>query len=229
MRYVPGMSVSRVPAWTDLTAVVTAGPTREHLDDVRFLSNASTGRMGIEIARELSRRGAAVTLVLGPTSLAVPSGIDVVRVVSTQDLLRATREAAADADIVVFAAAPSDYKPARRRRGKPAREGGALEVMLAPTQDVAASLGRRKGARVHLGFALEVRGGDRRAREKIRRKNLDAIVLNGPQNFGTGGGDAAWIEPGTAADPLPTSSKRQLARAIVTRLRRLLRKTSAAR
>lgn len=218
------MGTRRTPSWTDLSIVITAGPTREHLDDIRFLSNASTGRMGIEIARELTRRGAAVTLILGPTPLAPPQGVEVERVVSTEDLLHATRQAAADADVVIFAAAPSDYRPARRRRGKPAREDGALSLDLSPTRDVAAALGRRKGTRVHVGFALEVRGGERRARTKLARKNLDAIVLNGPANFGEGGGEAAWLEPERSPESLPTEDKRTLARAVVNRLRDLLQR-----
>src|SRR6188508_326486 len=108
--------------------VVTAGPTREHLDDVRFLSNASTGRMGWEIAAEARRRGAEATLVLGPTHLPDPDGVRTVRIVTTDELLAATRKAAADADLVVFAAAPADWKPAVRRKGKPPRE--ALDAML---------------------------------------------------------------------------------------------------
>ena len=120
--------------------VVTAGPTREHLDDVRFLTNASTGRMGYEIAREAARRGARVTLILGPATLPPLEGVEIVDVVSTEDLLRETRRATKDADLVVFAAAPSDWRPTRRRRGKPPREGRDFELVLRPTPDVARSL-----------------------------------------------------------------------------------------
>ena len=202
--------------------VVTAGPTREHLDAIRFLSNASTGRMGIEIARVARSRGAAVTLVLGPTTLQPPAGVDLVRVTSTADLLRATRDAAKDADVVVFSAAPSDYKPRQRRKGKPSREGGAHVLDLVSTPDVAATLGRRKGRRLHVGFALEVVRGAARAKSKLERKRLDAIVLNGPENFGSGGGAATWIAANGATHALPTDSKRTLARAIVTQIARLL-------
>ncbi len=211
------------PSWSELHVVVTAGPTREHLDDIRFLSNASTGRMGIELARGARRRGARVTLVLGPTTLTPPGGVDVVPVVSTADLLRETRKAARTADLVIFSAAPSDYRPATRRRGKPAREGGALTLRLEPTTDVAATLGKRKGRRVHVGFALEVTGGATRARGKLEKKRLDAIVLNSAANFGKGGGDAAWIDAAGTSTALSTSSKRTLAGAILTRCLRLLR------
>ncbi|MDJ0974575.1 MAG: phosphopantothenoylcysteine decarboxylase [Planctomycetota bacterium] len=215
------------PTWSDLSVVVTAGPTREHLDDVRFLSNASTGRMGIELARVARARGARVTLVLGPTTLTAPAGVEVVPVVSTDDLLRATRAAVKGADLVLFAAAPSDYRPGRRRRGKPAREGGALTLRLEPTPDVAATLGARKGRRVHVGFALEVTGGPARARRKLERKHLDAIVLNSPANFGKGGGAASWIDEGGKRERLPTASKRTLAGAILTRCLALVRSLRA--
>ncbi|MDJ0521486.1 MAG: phosphopantothenoylcysteine decarboxylase [Planctomycetota bacterium] len=202
--------------------VITSGPTREYLDDVRFLSNASTGRMGHALARLAARRGARVTLVLGPCELPALQDVETVPVVSTQDLLAATREAARDADMVMFAAAPSDFRPRRRRKGKPAREGGGQTLELVPTPDVAAAIGRRKGARVHVGFALEVTGGEARARRKMARKRFDAIVLNSPANFGAGGGGATWLTPDGPAEPLRTDSKAVLARAVLDRAARLL-------
>ncbi len=199
--------------------MITAGPTREHLDDIRFLSNASTGRMGVELAREARRRGARVVLVHGPLQVALPKGVDCRAVTSTADLLKATRDAAKYAGCVIFAAAPSDYRPARRRRGKPAREaGGAFELALEPTKDVAATLGRRKGGRVHVGFALEVSGGEARARRKLERKNFDAIVLNGPANLGAGGGAARWVPAAGKSLELPTESKTKLARAVLNQV-----------
>lgn len=214
--------MSRKGSLAGCRVVITAGPTREYLDAIRFLSNASTGRMGIELARVARDRGATVTLVLGPTQLTAPTGVQVVDVVSTDDLLRETREAATDADVVVFSAAPSDYKPRRRRTGKPAREAGNPTLALVSTTDVAATLGKRKGDRVHVGFALEVAKGTKRAEAKRVRKNLDAIVLNGPENFGSGGGSARWIDATGVAEPLPNASKKALARAIFTRVGRLL-------
>jgi len=202
--------------------VITAGPTREHLDDVRFLSNASTGRMGVELAREARRRGARVVLVHGPLQIALPKGVDCRAVTSTADLLKATRDAAQYAGCVIFAAAPSDFRPARRQRGKPAREGSkALTLALEPTTDVAATLGRRKGGRVHVGFALEVGGGEARARRKLERKNFDAIVLNGLANLGHGGGVARWVPADGKSTKLSTESKNALARAVLNQVARL--------
>ena len=203
--------------------VITAGPTREHLDDIRFLSNASTGRMGYELARAARRRGAQVVLVLGPTALPALDGVETVDVVSTDDLLRATRAASKNADLVIFAAAPADWKPAQRRRGKPKREGGDVQLTLRSTPDVAATLGKRKGGRVHVGFALEVGGGPQRARRKLARKNFDAIVLNSPANLGRGGGDATWIPADGEPEALPTDAKARMARAVLDRAAALLR------
>lgn len=202
--------------------VITAGPTREYLDDVRFLSNASTGRMGYELARLAARRGARVTLVLGPNHLKPLQGVRTVPVESTEDMLRATRKASEDADVVIFAAAPADWRPARRKRGKPAREGDGFALDLKPTKDIAASLGRGKKDRVHVGFALEVARGQKRARAKIETKRLDAIVLNGLANLGAGGGRATWIPAEGEAAALPTSSKAILAHAILDRIEALL-------
>lgn len=211
---------SRAP-FAGKRVLVTAGPTREYIDDVRFLSNASTGSMGIELARGLLRRGAEVVLVLGPTLLRPPDRAQTVSIVSTQDLLDAVTTHISTCDMAFFSAAPSDYRPRRRRKGKPAREGGDLQLELRSTPDVAAAAGRGKGDRIHIGFALESGGGVERARGKLVKKRFDAIVLNGPANFGAGGGEAHWITPTGAPTPLPTQSKAQLARAILDHTARL--------
>ncbi|MCA9314951.1 MAG: phosphopantothenoylcysteine decarboxylase [Planctomycetota bacterium] len=220
-------SPSRPLALAGQRWVVTAGPTREHLDDIRFLTNASTGRMGIEVARAAARRGAEVVLVLGPTHLPPPPGVETVRITSVRDLLKATRAAAANADVVVFTAAPSDWRPRTRQKGKPPRAGGGFDLPLEATEDVAATLGRRKGRRIHVGFALEVAAGTKRARTKLATKRFDAIVLNGPANFGAGGGDALWIPAEGDPAPLPTTTKARLAGALVTRTARLVRGSEA--
>jgi phosphopantothenoylcysteine decarboxylase/phosphopantothenate--cysteine ligase len=179
--------------------------------------------MGHAIAREAARRGARVTLLLGPSQLPRLPSVETIDVVSTRDLLRAAQDAARDADLVIFAAAPSDWRPARRRRGKPKREAGEIDVRLVPTEDVARTLGRRKGGRIHVGFALQVSHGLRRAREKLHAKHLDAIVLNTPANFDRGGGPIHWVLAEGDPEPLPSSSKTATARAIVTRALRLAR------
>lgn len=210
-----------------LRLLITAGPTREHLDDVRFLSNGSTGRLGLALAAAARRAGLDVTLLLGPVEAAPPAGVRVVPVVSTADLLRAAERAAPAVDAIVFAAAPADWRPARRRAGKPAKGDGPRTLRLLPTPDVAAALARTKGRRVHVGFALESAAlpaarAVARARAKLRRKRFDAIVLNTPANLGRGGGYAAWVGAQAAPAPLPTRSKDALAHAVLRRLLALL-------
>jgi phosphopantothenoylcysteine decarboxylase / phosphopantothenate---cysteine ligase len=199
-----------------LRVLVTAGPTREPIDPVRFLSNASTGRMGWELAREARRRGARVALVLGPCELPDPEGVDVVRVETARQMLAAARRAARGTSLAVFAAAPADWRPARAARGKrpKASFGGRPRLALVENPDVAATLGRRKGARVHVGFALETGDAIARARRKMAAKRFDAVVVNGPRNVGRGGG-AAWFVGGGAPVRLPTGDKAATARAIL--------------
>jgi len=161
--------------------VVTAGPTREHIDPVRYLSNESSGRMGFEIARAAAAAGFAVTLVTGPVGLETPAGVRRVDVVSARDMLAAAREAFEGADALFMAAAVADWRPARRLAGKwRAKDSGAektsLELVRNP--DVLATLAKGKGGRLVVGFALETGDGERRALRKLQRKGLDYIVLN---------------------------------------------------
>ena len=200
--------------------LVTAGPTREAIDDVRYLSNASTGLMGAEIAREARRRGAKVTLVAGPCELPPLRGVDVVRVVSTRELLTASRRAIRRTDLAVFAAAPADWRPLHRAHGKIKKDPKhpVRRLVLVENPDVAATLGRRKGSRVHVGFALEVESPFEYARRKLYAKNFDAIVLNGPENVGRGGGKTWWIARGADPVRLPSATKRATAKAILDRV-----------
>ena len=203
---------------------MTAGATREPIDDVRFLSNASTGRMGWEIAREARRRGARVTLLLGPCDLPPLPGVTTVPVETTRDLLTAAKRLVSGCDLAVFAAAPADWRPAKRVRGKIKKgaRGKGLVLRLVQNPDVAATLGRSKGNRVHIGFALESAHPFEYAIRKLVEKNFDAVVLNGPANVGRGGGAAWWIDTRDRPERLPTRDKRLLARAIVDRAFALL-------
>ena len=166
--------------------LVTAGPTREYLDEVRFLSNPSSGRMGFACAREARRRGHRVTLVTGPVDIPDPRGVRTVRVISAEEMRRAVLDAYPGADAVLMTAAVSDYRPERREAGKIKKTGRGRTLRLAPTRDILAELGRRKGGRVLVGFALEVQEPVRNALGKLRRKNLDYVVLNSPRAFGGG-------------------------------------------
>ena len=176
--------------------LVTAGPTREPIDEVRFLSNRSSGRMGYALAAAARAAGHRVTLVSGPTCLRPPAGVRFVRATTTEEMRRAVRGAFAASDAVLMCAAVADWRPERRIRGKLRRERTPRPVLrLVPNPDILAELGRRKGRRTLVGFALEpgtafgARGpmagrlgpAEKSARRKLRRKNLDWIVLNGPE------------------------------------------------
>ncbi len=171
-------------------ALVTAGPTFEALDPVRFIGNHSTGKMGIALAEELAARGADVTLVLGPTDLRpTNSAIDVVPVMSAQDMLEACKRIFPDADIAVLAAAVADYRPAVYSDQKIKKKDDALTLELAKTVDIAATLGKEKKAgQVFVGFALETQDEMQNARLKLDKKNFDCIVLNSLRDAGAGFG-----------------------------------------
>ena len=182
-------ALSRRQSLRGKRVAITGGPTREAFDPVRFLSNASTGSTAIELAREAALRGAQVTLLLGPTLLEPPAGVDVVRVTTAQQLYDAALQRAAGADLIVAAAAVADWRPAEHSDQKVHKTGEAVTVTLAPNPDVLAALGERKGGSFLVGFAAETGDHEARARAKLRRKHLDAIAVNdvsGERGFGTG-------------------------------------------
>lgn len=168
---------------------ITAGPTREAFDPVRFLSNASTGATGIALAREAARRGAAVTLLLGPTLLEPPAGVEVVQVTTAEQLYEQALRHASGADLTIATAAVADWRPAERSDRKIKKRGDDLTVRLSSNPDVVAELGRRKNSGFLVGFAAETDEHEAHAREKLRAKNLDAIAVNDvreERGFGTG-------------------------------------------
>jgi phosphopantothenoylcysteine decarboxylase/phosphopantothenate--cysteine ligase len=168
------------------TVLITAGPTCEDIDPVRFLTNRSSGKMGYALAEAAQRRGARVILVSGPTDLKVPEGVDWVPVRTTEQMHRAVRERAAEANIVVMAAAVSDYRPAATHEQKMKRSDGGLTLTLEPTPDILAELGREKGNRVIIGFAAETNNVAENARGKLARKSADLIVANDVTQKGAG-------------------------------------------
>jgi phosphopantothenoylcysteine decarboxylase/phosphopantothenate--cysteine ligase len=158
--------------------VVSAGPTAEPLDPVRFLSNRASGKMGFAMARAARRLGAQVTLVSGPTALPDPFFIETVRVRTAQEMYSAVSLAAGDADAVVMCAAVADFQAGKVAPAKIKKEGFDYRVELSPTVDILETLGKMKGERILVGFAAETDDLERNALEKMRRKNLDAIVAN---------------------------------------------------
>lgn len=167
--------------------LITAGPSYEKIDPVRFIGNYSTGKMGFAIAEECRRRGAEVVLVAGPVSQTCHKAIRRVDVESCEEMFNAANEAMDEADIAVMAAAVADYRPAVQADRKIKREKmGAMTLDLLPTHDIAAALGAKKrDGQLLVGFALETDNAMANAQEKLVRKNLDMIVVNSLQNEGT--------------------------------------------
>lgn len=168
------------------TLLVTAGPTREDLDPVRFLTNRSSGKMGYALAEAAQRRGARVVLVSGPTDLKIPEGVDWIPVRTTEEMRRAVRERAGESAAVIMAAAVSDYRPAAAQEKKIKRGEGKFVLELEPTPDILAELGREKGPRVLIGFAAETDRVPENARTKLARKGADIIVANDVTQEGAG-------------------------------------------
>jgi phosphopantothenoylcysteine decarboxylase/phosphopantothenate--cysteine ligase len=158
--------------------VVSAGPTAESIDPVRFLSNRASGKMGFALARAARRFGADVTLVSGPTALADPYFMKTVHVRTAEEMQTAVDRESADADAVVMCAAVADFRAARISPTKIKKDGGGWNLELSPTVDILDRLGRDKGRRVLVGFAAETGDIEQNAIGKMRKKNLDAIVAN---------------------------------------------------
>lgn len=198
--------------------VVTAGPTREHVDPVRYLSNESSGRMGFEIARAAAERGDRVTLIAGPVALETPPGVRRVDVVSARDMLAAVREAFRDADALFMAAAVGDWRPRRRLAGKWRKkdektDSASLELVKNP--DILATVARRKGERLVVGFALETGDGIRRALRKLERKGADYVVLNDETALAASRTTVTILATDGTTRRLEDRTKRAVARALV--------------
>jgi phosphopantothenoylcysteine decarboxylase/phosphopantothenate--cysteine ligase len=171
--------------WAGKRVVVTAGPTREHLDPVRVITNPSSGRMGYALAEAARERGANVVLVSGPTELPPPTGLSTTRVETTEEMQRALESLVPNADALIMSAAPADYRPKSQAATKQPRAGGPLTVELEATPDILGSLKRRKGM-VVVGFALETGNGLANARTKMQNKALDFVILNDATEPGAG-------------------------------------------
>ncbi len=202
--------------------VVTAGPTHEPIDPVRFIGNRSSGKMGFAVAREAFERGGAVTLVVGPGTVEPPEGPRIVRVTSAEEMRQAVLSAAEDADAVVMAAAVADFRPVTVAGSKLKKEGGAPDVRLEPTPDILRELATGERDLVLVGFAAETDDLEVAGRAKLAAKGLDLIVVNEVGREGTGFGSdtnhAAIFARDGADEPLRDWTKRELARAICDRL-----------
>lgn len=203
--------------------VVTAGPTREIVDPVRVLSNRSSGRMGVALAAAAWRRGADVTLIAGPLEVQPPVGPAFVRVETTEEMADAVRAAAADADVLIMAAAPADFRAAAPATAKIKKGSESQTLELAPTTDILReSVSHMRAGAIRVGFALETENGLANARKKLDGKSLDFIVLNDALEPGAGvGGETnrvTILARDGSAEEIPLMLKREVADIILDRV-----------
>lgn len=202
-----------------LSILVTAGPTREAIDPVRFISNPSSGKMGYAVARVAAERGHQVRLISGPVSLAAPEGLDPIHVTTADDMLDAVRKNLPWCDALVMAAAVCDWRPSTvaEHKLKKSRMSGTLELERTP--DVLLEIAALKEGRVYVGFAAETRGLESEARRKLAEKRLDMIVANevgrDDSGFGSDSNKAMMVTSDSSED-LPLMDKRELAVRIIT-------------
>jgi len=209
------------------TLLVTAGPTREEIDPVRFLSNYSSGKMGYAIARAAHSRGARVILVSGPVNLATPKGVTTIRVASAEEMHKVVMEQAGLADVIIKAAAVADFRPAVKGTQKTKKgDTETMSLALQRNPDILAELGRNKGGRILVGFAAETEALLANAREKLSKKNLDMIVANDVTQDGAGFDSETNVVRFLLADgtveELPQMSKLEVAESLLDRVLVLL-------
>lgn len=203
--------------------IVTAGPTREAIDPVRFISNHSTGKMGVAIAKELADNGAEVVLILGPVSIDIPRGITVIPVTSASEMYEASMTTFENATGAILTAAVADYAPETISSTKIKKSDSDMNLSLVKTKDIAASLGQIKKANQFLvGFALETNDEINNAKNKLKSKNLDLIILNSLNDegagFGTDTNKITFISH-TETSELPLKLKTDLAKDIVKKIK----------
>ena len=221
-----GRAIGVDSAFEGRNVLVTAGPTREPIDPVRFIANRSSGRMGFALAREAWLRGANVTLVTGPSTLPVPVGVSMRSVETANEMLEEVREAVPDADFLFFSAAVSDFRPLQPRDEKVKRAdvSGAWALDLVENPDVALETrGLRRTDAVVIGFALETENLRAGAAKKLQEKDFDLVVANDPGEEGAGfdvpTNLVTLVSPGGEEESLPRQSKENLAREILDRVR----------
>jgi phosphopantothenoylcysteine decarboxylase/phosphopantothenate--cysteine ligase len=210
-----------------LKLLVTAGPTIEFIDPVRIVTNRSTGKMGYAVARAARRRGAEVTLVSGPTYLEPPRGVNTIMVTTAEEMREAVLKNFTGTDVVIKAAAVSDYRPSNKVQEKEKKKQGPITVEMEPTRDILEELGRRKGSTILVGFAAETTEHLARAVEKIDKKNLDLIVLNdvskGDRGFAADSNEVRIIDGQGNDEEIPMMPKEDVADRILDKIKGLRR------
>ena len=198
--------------------LITAGPTQEAVDPVRYLSNRSSGKMGYSVVEAALARGAAVTLITGPVSIDPPKGVRTISVRSAAEMYEEVNNNLEDATIVVMAAAVADYRPSNRQRQKIKKNGDAIVLKLEPTEDILAAVGGTKGSRIVIGFAAETENLIENAKKKLNEKGADLIVANdvsaSDSGFDVDTNRITLVSP-EGVEELPLMSKRDAAARIV--------------
>jgi len=194
--------------------LITAGPTREPLDPVRFISNASTGRQGVALAEEALLRGFTVDLVHGPMEVSAPAGVNAAPVTTAAEMLAACLRLHQACDLVVGAAAVSDYRPREASLRKRKHDGSSWTLELVANEDILLALSRNKGSKVHAGFALETEDLEEHALRKLRAKHLDWLVANSPDAIGAPTASYLLLGADGTRQELANATKREIARAL---------------
>lgn len=197
------------------TILITSGPTRQHLDPVRYLTNASSGRMGAALARAACELGHQVVVVSGPVEVEYPQECRVVEVVSTEEMLEASRYEFESADGLIGAAAPCDYRPIKVASDKIAKTGEPLRLELVETDDIVATLGAIKGSRWVVGFALETQDHRLRALAKLERKHCDLMVSNGVEAMNSLDNRVEILDPQGGVIEMFAGTKQEVARGVL--------------
>jgi phosphopantothenoylcysteine decarboxylase / phosphopantothenate---cysteine ligase len=196
--------------------LITAGPTHEYLDDVRYLGNPSTGRMGVELARAARRQGAEVTLVMGPTHLSPEPGFHWIPVVSAADMLGAVRERFDECDVFIAAAAVADYRPAERVEGKIKKGAKQRTLELVRNTDILKTVTKnRRDGQTIVGFSLESRDLLKNGRKKLEAKRCDLMVVNTPGHFGDAREHVIILNRAGIVAELPPLGKNKVAATII--------------
>ncbi|MHC5060866.1 MAG: phosphopantothenoylcysteine decarboxylase domain-containing protein [Planctomycetota bacterium] len=195
--------------------LITAGRTREYIDPVRFISNASTGKMGYALARAAMKAGHKVTLITGPAALRLPNGAKVVNVETSKQMFAAVKKYFTRCDCLVMAAAVADYTPAKKSKIKIKKGSGSFTLKLKPTADIVKWAGRNKKTQIVVGFALEDRAIRKNAERKLTEKSLDMIVANTPAAIAADKIAVQVKTPTAAWTKLPQTTKLSAAKRIV--------------
>jgi len=204
------------------TVIVTAGGTQEPIDPVRYIGNRSSGKMGYALADEARRRGARVILISAPTLLPPPVHLELIQVQTAEEMRQAVLSYYPQADAVIKAAAVADFRPSQEALSKIERTEGKISLELKANPDILAELGSKKERQILVGFALESENLIERAKEKLKKKNLDLVIVNNPTHIGADSSQVTLIFKDGRIEEFPLMSKAEVARIVIDRLAVLL-------